>query len=97
MNIVKNHETSFKALKELPQKYKLILLGEGERKDKLLRLAGQLGISDRVYFLGYRDDVYGVLKAMDISLLTSQYEGLPISCLESMLLVPFIGSRCTGD
>ena len=58
LNIVKNHETSFKALKELPQKYKLILLGEGERKDKLLRLAGQLGISDRVYFLGYRDDVY---------------------------------------
>lgn len=96
LNIVKNHETSFKALKELPQKYKLILLGEGERKDKLLRLAGQLGISDRVYFLGYRDDVYGVLKAMDISLLTSQYEGLPISCLESMLLVPFIGSRVPG-
>lgn len=96
LNIVKNHETSFKALKELPQKYKLILLGEGERKDKLLRLAGQLGISDRVYFLGYRDDVYGVLKAMDISLLTSQYEGLPISCLESMLLVPFLGSRVPG-
>ena len=96
LNIVKNHETSFKALKELPQKYKLILLGEGERKDKLLRLVGQLGISDRVYFLGYRDDVYGVLKAMDISLLTSQYEGLPISCLESMLLVPFIGSRVPG-
>ena len=96
LNIVKNHETSFKTLKELPQKYKLILLGEGERKDKLLRLVGQLGISDRVYFLGYRDDVYGVLKAMDISLLTSQYEGLPISCLESMLLVPFIGSRVPG-
>lgn len=96
LNIVKNHETSFKALKELPQKYKLILLGEGERKDELLRLAEQLGISDRVYFLGYRDDVYGVLKAMDISLLTSQYEGLPISCLESMLLVPFIGSRVPG-
>ncbi|WP_300621958.1 glycosyltransferase [uncultured Fusobacterium sp.] len=96
LNIVKNHETSFKALKELPQKYKLILLGEGERKDELLRLAEQLGISDRVYFLGYRDDVYGVLKAMNISLLTSQYEGLPISCLESMLLVPFIGSRVPG-
>ena len=96
MTIVKNHETSFKTLKELPQKYKLILLGEGERKDELLRLAGQLEISDRVYFLGYRDDVYGVLKAMDISLLTSQYEGLPISCLESMLLVPFIGSRVPG-
>ena len=96
LTIVKNHETSFKTLKELPQKYKLILLGEGERKDELLRLAGQLEISDRVYFLGYRDDVYGVLKAMDISLLTSQYEGLPISCLESMLLVPFIGSRVPG-
>ena len=96
LNIVKNHETSFKALKELPQKYKLILLGEGERKDELLRLAEQLGISDRVYFLGYRDDVYGVLKAMNISLLTSQYEGLPISCLESMLLVPFIGSCVPG-
>lgn len=96
LNRVKNHETSFKALKELPQKYKLILLGEGERKDELLRLAEQLGIRERVYFLGYRDDVYGVLKAMDISLLTSQYEGLPISCLESMLLVPFLGSRVLG-
>lgn len=96
LNKIKNHETMFRALKELPNRYKLVLLGEGERKKELLELAQKLEIINRIHFLGYREDVYGVLKSMDISVLTSRYEGLPISCLESMLVIPFIGSYVPG-
>lgn len=96
LNTVKNQETSIQAMKYLPENYKLLLLGEGDKKKELENLTFELKLEDRVKFLGYRADVPSILKMADISILTSQYEGLPISCLESMLIVPFIGSNVPG-
>lgn len=96
LNRVKKHETTLRALKELPSRYKVLFLGEGEEKESLENLAKELGVDKRANFLGYRSDVPSILKMVDISLLTSEYEGLPISSLESMLLTPFIGSDVPG-
>ena len=60
------------------------LLGEGPLETDLRRLALELGIAPNVHFLGWREDVPETLAAADVSVLTSLWEGLPYSVLESM-------------
>lgn len=96
LNIVKNQECSIRAMRYLPDNYKLLLVGEGEKREDLELLVKDLDLEDRVKFLGYRTDVPSILKMSNVSILTSKYEGLSISCLESMLLLPFIGSNVPG-
>lgn len=60
-----------------------LLIGDGEDKDKLLKLAKELSISDKVFFLGVRDDVAQLLQAIDILLFPSLFEGLSLSLIEA--------------
>lgn len=62
---------------------KLILLGDGELKEDLRNKAEQLGIAEKVIFAGVVDDVENYLSAMDVFLLPSLYEGLPVVCVEA--------------
>jgi glycosyltransferase involved in cell wall biosynthesis len=48
------------------------------------RLAGELGLRDRVRFLGFRSDVADVIRAADVVVLPSLSEGLPLAILEAM-------------
>lgn len=93
---LKKHEVTIEALKLLPQNYKVIFLGEGITREKIQNLVKQHELLERVKFLGYRDDIPEIIKMCDISILTSEYEGLPISAIESMCLHPFIGSNVSG-
>ena len=95
-NKVKTHETLIEALNLLPKNYKIVLLGEGETKADIKNLVKKYNLESRVIFLGYRLDVPEIIKMCDISVLTSEYEGLPISAIEAMLLTPFIGSDVPG-
>ena len=52
--------------------------------DRIRRLVGELGVGDRVLFLGQRDDVAAILAATDVSILTSDHEGLSNALIESM-------------
>ena len=61
----------------------LVLIGEGPLRAELEALAEALGISDRVYFPGARDDVAQLLPALDIFALPSLTEGLSIALLEA--------------
>ncbi|MBZ0293863.1 MAG: glycosyltransferase [Anaerolineae bacterium] len=61
-----------------------VLAGEGDRRAELEALAGQLGIKDNVHFLGWQRDAHAVLNAVDVLLLPSLWEGLPVSFLEAM-------------
>jgi glycosyltransferase involved in cell wall biosynthesis len=61
---------------------RLLLAGDGSRRSRLMQRAEPLG--DRVQFLGNRDDVPLLLAATDITVLTSDWEGLPIAVLESL-------------
>jgi glycosyltransferase involved in cell wall biosynthesis len=75
----------------------LALAGPGPEEAPLRRLAHDLGVGDRVRFLGFRHDVPALVRASLALVLGSEREGLPRSILESLALaVPVIGSRIRG-
>ena len=61
----------------------LLLIGEGELQDGIRRKVEDYGLTDKVQFLGVRSDVPRLWKAMDIFILPSLFEGLPIVALEA--------------
>lgn len=69
--------------KEIPNAVVLIA-GRGQLLEKLQIEASQLGVEERIKFLGYREDVPALLQAVDIFVLPSLSEGLPLSALEAM-------------
>jgi len=78
-------------------KARLVLVGEGKLKEALINLSYELGLNERVYFAGLRRDVPNLLKMMDIFVLPSKWEGLPIALLEAMYVgLPIIASRVGG-
>jgi glycosyltransferase involved in cell wall biosynthesis len=97
---VKGHRVLLNATKRLIDDglaVELILVGEGELKDALIREAGRLGIRDRVEFSGNVDDVPSVLSTFDLFVLPSLEEGLPMSILEAMAAgVPVVATRVGG-
>lgn len=75
----------------------LLLVGDGSCRNHLQEQADALGISSVVFFPGMQEDVVPWLQAMDIYLVTSDDEGLPLSVLEAMACgVPVI-ARDVGD
>lgn len=63
--------------------YLLLLAGEGELLGLMKQKAADLGIADKVIFAGYRQDLNCILQAVDIFILPSLYEGLPIVAIEA--------------
>lgn len=82
----KNHDFSlrvFKALLELRPNARLLLVGDGECEENIRRTAHELELGNSVLFLGSRADVPDILSAIDAFVLTSLYEGLPVSVIEA--------------
>lgn len=80
---LKNHQFLFKLLKELDEKYILMMVGDGELKEEYLEDIKTLYLEDRVIFAGVTDNVSKYLSAMDIFLFPSITEGFGISLIES--------------
>lgn len=75
----------------------LLIAGEGDQLDLLREEASVLGISGNVKFLGFRDDVPSLLQAMDVFVLPSLSEGLPLSVLEALALEkPIVATNVGG-
>ncbi len=72
-----------KAAIEKNKNVRLLLVGNGEWKEKLEEEVKLLGIGDEVLFLGERNDVEDLLQAMDLFVLTSLSEGLSVSAIEA--------------
>jgi glycosyltransferase involved in cell wall biosynthesis len=62
----------------------LLLVGSGPLTNDLVAAARGYGVEDHVRFLGPRTDVVELLPALDLFVLSSQFEGLPIALLEAM-------------
>lgn len=93
----KDQSTLIRALQYLPNLYKVLLVGTGERQQVLIDLVAELHFNDRVLFLGQRMDVPRLLKSADIIVLSSQYEGLSLSSVEGLASgKPFIASEVPG-
>ncbi len=65
-------------------KFELLLAGQGEERLSLETLAYDLGISERVRFLGVRQDIPSLLAAADVFVLPSRHEGMSNALLEAM-------------
>ena len=61
-----------------------VLVGGGPLGDEMLALADRLGIAGRIIVTGIRSDVPAILAASDVFVLSSLWEGMPISLLEAM-------------
>ncbi|MGD9753449.1 MAG: glycosyltransferase [Acidimicrobiia bacterium] len=79
----KGQSELIEALASLPDA-QLLLVGEGEERASLERLAADLGIVERVQFIGDTPDVVPLLWAADVFVLASVSEGLPLSVIEAM-------------
>jgi glycosyltransferase involved in cell wall biosynthesis len=93
----KDQKTLIKALKLLPAYIKLLLVGDGDQRKDCEDLVVQLGLEKRVAFLGVRLDVPELLKAADVVVLSSDFEGLSLSSIEGMASGrPFLASDVPG-
>lgn len=61
----------------------LMLIGEGSLENDIRKKVDQLNLDSQVYFMGVRDDIPRILNAMDVMVMPSLYEGLPISAVEA--------------
>jgi glycosyltransferase involved in cell wall biosynthesis len=95
----KDHQLLLAAISRLQanQAFEVDLVGDGPLLEQCQQQAARLGITDRVRFLGGRTDVPALLAGSHIFVLTSNWEGFPISVLEAMRAgLPVIASDVGG-
>ena len=83
---VKNHTFLLRviaALKDMHINCKLLLVGGGDLEEKIKREAHELNLDDSVIFAGIRSDVANCMQAMDVFVMPSLYEGLPVTMIEA--------------
>ena len=93
----KDHETMIRAFANLNVPAHLKLIGDGPTRASTEQLAMELGLRDRVEFMGDRADVEQLLHRADVFALATKNENLPISILEAMRAsLPVIASDVGG-
>ncbi len=90
-------ESFTKIASQIPDLY-LLIIGEGDDKEKLSSQIRAAGLETRIRLLGYQDrpKVMSILKASDIFVMPSRYEGTPIALLEAAALARPILAACAG-
>jgi glycosyltransferase involved in cell wall biosynthesis len=97
---IKNHALFLQAARfvheQLPDAF-FAIVGDGERRAELVEMASSLGLADRVRFTGWIADVPPVYGALDVLVLSSNNEGLPVSLIEAMAAgVPVVSTSVGG-
>lgn len=97
---IKGHAVLLKALQVLHRSIpnvKLLLVGDGPLRGYLEAEVDRLALSQAVLFAGHQDPSYDFINMMDIFVLPSLHEGIPMVLLEALALVrPVIASRVGG-
>lgn len=93
----KNVDCILKAMKILNFDYELWLIGNGERKEHLVKLSKKLNIRKKVKFINFTNDLKKYYKKSDICINSSFFEGQPNSLIEAINYnVPIIYSNIEG-
>jgi len=94
---LKGFDLLIKAFKKLNEDYNLILVGDGPEMKSLKELSINLGIEDRIIFVGYKNNPYPYMKAADACVISSRVEGFPNTLLQMMTLNDkVISTLCAG-
>jgi len=86
-------------LEQRPCSYRFVIAGQCNTRlyDDLIELRHELGLDDRVLFLGFIDDAADFLSNLDMFLSSSISEGLPLAAIQAMVAaLPIIATRCGG-
>jgi glycosyltransferase involved in cell wall biosynthesis len=94
---VKDYRTLLEAMVEVPEAARLVIAGSGPMEGELHRLSAELGLEDRVQFLGFEPNVLRWMLAADGFVLSSRWEGLPMVILEAAACaVPAVATDVPG-
>jgi glycosyltransferase involved in cell wall biosynthesis len=87
---------AFALVAQTSPRVNLVIAGDGPDRNLLERRVSDLGLRDRVRFLGVRSDIPDVLSAMDVFALSSNWEGNPLSVMEAMAAGKPVVSTAVG-
>lgn len=98
LNENKNHQVIIRALARLNDRnVHYAIAGVGDKREYLLNLAKELGVSEQLHLLGYRTDIAELNHVADVFCFPSFREGLGVSAIEAMACgVPVVGSNIRG-
>jgi glycosyltransferase involved in cell wall biosynthesis len=92
----KGFDTLLRALKNIPDAV-LWLAGSGPEESALKSLCADLGLNNRVRFLGWRNDVTALMRSVDLFVCPSRHEGLGSIVMESFAHgCPIVATRSQG-
>jgi glycosyltransferase involved in cell wall biosynthesis len=102
LELYKGHSTVLRAMREIlsttEHKVAALFVGIGKDRPLIEEETRRLGLQEAVHFTGYRLDVPNLIRAADLSVLASRYEGIPRALMESMVLgVPVIATDVPGS
>lgn len=91
---VKNQQYLLEILSDIhDETFVLILIGDGEDREKLVKDSIRLGVEKQVLFLGSRTDVAELLHAIDVFVFPSFFEGIPMAMIEAQTVgIPIVAS-----
>jgi len=93
---VKRLDVLLQAMKSLRDVY-AVIVGDGPEQARLRALAKRAGLAGRVYFAGQQEDVLPWLAALDVFVLSSDWEGMPNAVLEAMAAgLPVVATAVGG-
>lgn len=91
----KAHDVLLKAYAQSKQLYPLVLVGQGKLLEDTVTLASSLGLTDKVFFLGFQKNPYPYIKSAKLMVLSSRFEGFGRVIAESLALgTPVISTDC---
>ena len=94
---VKDHPVALEILDRLPERYALILIGDGPGLSYIQDLAAKMRLEQRCLFLGSREDIPNILAACHLYIQTSQQEGLGLAVAEAMAAgLPVVVRKTSG-
>jgi glycosyltransferase involved in cell wall biosynthesis len=92
----KDHPTLLRAVRRVPDA-ELVLVGDGDSRSTMQQLASDLGIGERVHFLGTRPDIPQLLKLADLYVHAANFEGFGMAAVEAMSAgLPVVASDVPG-
>ncbi len=93
----KSQPILIEAMRELPNNVYLLLCGDGITRAACIRQTAEYGLSDRICFPGYREDIGMWYRMANVSVSSSRCEGLPFNVIEAMYMgLPVVASCIKG-
>lgn len=97
----KNQVMLIKAMKELIKEndnIHLLLPGKDSLNGKYQKTTKKINLESNIHFLGYRKDIFKLLKISDVAVSSSKQEGLPVNIIEAMMCgLPCVVTNCRGN